>query len=99
MAVYSVYNYGSKSYDYYDDGQPAPTHAGPPPIAPMGGIGETPESAAWRLPLGARKVGSGDLPRGKIASLGGTDTAGDLGKLAVIAGVGYLIWKHWRKPR
>jgi hypothetical protein len=93
---YSVYNYGTKSYDYYDDGKPSPTHAGPPPVAPMGDIGETPEAAAWRVPIGARKVGSGELPQGRIASMGGLPIGGDAVKLGLLAVAAYFAWRHFR---
>lgn len=93
--IYSVYNYGARSYDYYDDGKPSGTHAGAPPIISMGGIGETPEAAAWRVPVGAKKIGSGDLPRGRVASLGG-DPGSDLPRLGIAIGLAYVAWRVFR---
>lgn len=93
---YSIYNYGTKSYDYYDDGKPSSTHAGSPPFVSLGGIGETPEGAAWRLPMGARKVGSGEFPQGRIASLGGLESGADVVKLGALALAAYFAWRHFR---
>lgn len=94
---FSVYNYGTKSYDYYDDGQPSSTHAGPPPIATLGdAVGESPEGAAWRVPLGAKKVGSGELPQGRVASLGGFVSDSGALRLGVIALAAYFAWRHFR---
>ncbi len=94
---FSVYNYGSKSYDYYDDGKPSSTHAGAPPYTQLAGtIGKTPEGAAWRLPVGAKKVGSGELPRGRIASLGGISSGSDVVKYGVLAVAAYFAWRHLR---
>ncbi len=98
MAVYSTYDYGTKLYTYWDDGKPAPTHAGAPKIMSLGGIGVAPEQAAWRLPPCARKVGAGDLPKGKIAStgaLGGVLPSSPVG-IAVLAVGAYFAWKHLR---
>lgn len=97
--IWSVYKYGSKSYDYYDDGKPSTTHAGAPPIAGALGdsIGIAPEAAAWRLPIGAKKIGSGTMPRGRIAALGGLSRIGmgdvDVGRIGVVAVAAYLIWR------
>lgn len=95
MAVYSVYRYGTKSYDYYDDGRPTPTHASSPSKISLGGIGESPEQAAWRLPPGAKKIGSGEMPRGRIASLGGLSS----GDPVTLAGLGVLAYFAWRAFR
>ncbi len=99
--TFSVWNYGRKSYDYYDDGRPnATTHAGAPPISGTFGdaIGDPPEACAWRLPIGARKVGSGDLPQGRIATAGGLSAMGDAGvaRVGVIAVAAYLAWRFLR---
>ncbi len=95
MAVYSVYNYGRKSYDYYDDGKATPTHASSPKMFSLGGIGEAPDAAAWRLPLGAKKIGSGEMPRGRIASMGAF-SSGDGVKLAGLGLAAYLAWRYLR---
>ena len=97
MAIYSVYRYGTKSYDYYDDGKPAPTHASSPKSFSLGGIGESPDAAAWKLPIGAKKIGSGEMPRGRIASSGlGSFSGGDGVKLAGLGLAAYLAWRYLR---
>lgn len=95
---FSVYDYANRRYDVYDDGKPGPTHAPAPPVASLGGIGATPEGAAWRLPVGARKVGTSEMPVGRVASLGG-DPAGaemDLSRVAIGVGIAYLAWRVFR---
>lgn len=91
---FSTYDYGTKLYTYWDDGKASPTHATAPSVLPMGGVGDTPEGAAWRLPVGARKVGSGPMPQGRIASLG--DPGSQLPRLVIYAGLGFLAWKVLR---
>ena len=91
MARYSVYNYSSRLYDYYQDNATTETHAGAPPVIALSGVGETPEGAAWRVPADARKVGSGPLPMGRIASMG--DLGTDLPRLGIMVGLAYLAWK------
>lgn len=99
--VFSVYNYATRQYDYYRGGKPTGTHAGSPPISwGRHALGATPEQASWRVPAGAVKIGSGELPQGRIATqramglgdveLGGTSTWLLLGAL------GFLAWKVLR---
>ncbi len=93
---YSVYDYTRRVYDYYDASGPGGTHAGSPPVVrPMGGVGVGPDSASWRLPMGARKVGSGEMPQGRIASLSGADLA-DVPHLLTYAVAAYLAWRLFR---
>jgi hypothetical protein len=100
---YSVYDHGSRLYTYYQDGRTEGTHAGAPSVLASGKIGVPPDAGAWRLPLGAKKVGTGELPRGRIASRGGGPLAAvDLGSpqnMVVAIGVGYLAYLAWRKWR
>lgn len=98
--IYSVYNYDARAYDYYEGSGPRGTHAGTPKIPPpKSQLGASPDQAAWVLPRDARKVGSGDLPRGSIAAFAGADPTTDgpgvvqLGMYAVIA---YVIWRALR---
>jgi hypothetical protein len=96
---YSVYDYTRHEYDYYEGDGPGGTHAGAPPKPrAVGEIGAAPESSAWKLPAGARKVGSGDMPMGRIASLGGAD--GDLFsdpmRLATYVAIAYVAWRALR---
>jgi hypothetical protein len=98
--IYSVYNHDRKVFDYYEGMGPGGTHAGAPP-SPLfgGGIGVAPEVAAWKVPPGARKVGSGELPRGRVASFG---TVGGLGDIldstspVLLLVAGYLAWRYLR---
>lgn len=96
--IYSVFKYGPALYDYYEAAGSSATHAGAPPAPMRGTIGAVPEAATWRLPMGARKIGSGPLPRGRIASTG-SPALGDLGELAGIGiwiGLGYVAWRTFR---
>lgn len=104
--IYSVYDYHSGKYDYYE---------GPMGTIPATGryrapssrvkFGASPESFAARLPSGARKVGSGESPRGIIAhhksALEGLKdvlpTAPQMGWLAVGVLVGVYVAKRSRR--
>lgn len=94
---YSVYDYTRRAYDYYEAPGPGGTHAGSPALArTVGGVGSAPESASWSLPLGARKVGSGERPIGKIASMSGADLSADPIRLGIYAILIYLGWRTLR---
>jgi hypothetical protein len=62
---YSVYDYRKGTYDYYDGmgDAPATGRFRSPVGAPI-----TPESIAARVPPGATRAGSGDVPLGTIAT-------------------------------
>lgn len=92
--IYSVWNIGAQRYDYFEAPAKSATHAGPPPVKSSSSLGATPDQAAWRLPAGAKHVGSGELARGRIASLGGSDGGGfDLKQSFVYGVIGYLLYK------
>ncbi len=95
---YSVYDYTRHEYDYYEGPGPGGTHAGAPTKPrSVGEIGASPESTAWKLPAGARKVGSGEMPIGRIASLDGAEELfSDPMRLAVYAAVAYVAWRVLR---
>lgn len=99
MSLFSVYNYNTKVYDYYEGRGPGGTHAGTPPVSGGHALGATPEQAAWRVPPGAVKIGSGPLPRGRIATRGGVAALsgmGDGARWGVLA-VGLLAaWRFLR---
>jgi len=96
MARYSVYDYTRRAYDYYEAPGPGGTHAGSPPVVrSLAGAGASPESASWKLPLGARKVGTGEMPQGKIASLSGADGL-DSTHLIAYAVAAYVAWRMFR---
>lgn len=96
---YSVYNYDRRQYDYYEAPGPGGTHAGSPPrrTDPAGRVatremGASPETATWRLPDGAIKIGSGEMPEGRIASLGSVDL-GSTGSVLAVLAVAVIAWK------
>jgi len=94
---YSVYDYTRRAYDYYEAPGPGGTHAGSPPLArTLNENGSAPEQASWKLPLGARKIGSGERPQGKIASMSGADLASDPLRLGIYAILVYLGWRALR---
>lgn len=94
---YSVYDHTRHAYDYYEAPGPGGTHAGSPP-APrsVGDIGAPPNRASWRLPAGARKVGAGYLPQGRIASLDGADALSSPTTLIAYAAIAYVAWRMIR---
>lgn len=96
---YSVWNHGTRRYDYYEAPGDTGTHAGAPPRVRTNDLGAAPEQAAWPLPVASVKVGSGANPQGRIASLGASD-AGlfkiNLPRSVMYAALGYLIWKVTR---
>lgn len=101
MTMFSVWNYDRQLYDYYQGGTRTGTHAGAPPATPLRHkIGATPEGASWSLPIGAKKIGSGALPKGRIArsgiALGVVDMTLDAPKAAALAVIAYIAWRHLR---
>lgn len=97
MSRYSVYDYTNRRYDYYEAPDAGGTHAGSPPVVrTRGGVGTSPDQAAWRLPVGAKRVGSGEFPQGKIASdLGALDLA-QPAPLLVYGALAYVAWRFLR---
>lgn len=103
--LYSVWNTGTKRYDYYQSPQaPASTHVGaPPPAFFPNALGATVEQAAWALPVGCTKIGAGELARGRVCKPtgGGLLGLGDLDGLTsspIALGalaLGAYLW--WRK--
>jgi hypothetical protein len=97
VITYSVWNPATRSYDYWQAHGKAATHApNPPVITGSTELGATPDEAAWRLPLGARRVGSGELPRGRIATIGGTDDAPTAPSYLIWAVLGLVAWRVLR---
>lgn len=102
--IYSVYNYQTKLYDYYEHAIPGTAHAPKPPSATpiKAGMGAVPDRAAWPLPSGARHVGRGQLPKGRIATQGAIRGMGfgdfdSATNLLAIGGLAYLGWKFFKK--
>ncbi len=101
---YSVYDHRTRTYDYYEDGRTSGTHAGTPPVRSRTPLIDTmvatPEQAAWLLPMGARKVGAGELPIGRIATAASVGGLGDLTddpvRLGLVAVLAYVAWRNFR---
>lgn len=101
--LYSVFNYRTGLYDYFQPSGPVDLPASGTMRTPRG---RTPESLAVRLPEDAVKVGDGELPRGVIATL--SDDPASLGEVSkphftawvsMAAAVGslYLMWRMERR--
>jgi len=102
--IYSVWNQAARLYDHYEDGAPderanaaAPRHLGRADT-----LGFTPDEAAWPLPFGARKIGSGPTAVGRVArrrgagavpALSGFEVPMPLVALAAIWGLTYFVWR------
>jgi hypothetical protein len=103
VTTYSVYKPDTRSYDYYQSDAPGNgTHAGSPPVRlGRSPLGATPDQAAWRVPPDARKVGSGAMPMGRIATMGSAGALGDVDISSpwtwIVGGViAYFAWKGLR---
>lgn len=97
--IYSVYNYTTRTYDYYEGSGPKGAHAGKPPLTLVrSALGATPEQAAWKVPADAKKVGEGQMPKGRVATLGGLSgmTEDSVSSLLVVGALGYLAWRILR---
>lgn len=99
--IYSVWNQAARQYDYYETNTvqkgantPAPSHIRAKPL------GATIDQAAWPLPAGARKVGSGEFAKGRIGSRG--SSALSLGAFTMdqntfaMVGLGLAAFLLWR---
>jgi len=101
--IYSVWNKDSNLYDYYEGQGALGSGVFAPSLPRRSGhkLGLTPEEAARKLPRAARKLGSGPVAQGLVASkealgfFGDTDT---LIRLAVFGLVGYLVWTRVLSP-
>lgn len=92
---FSVYDPDRKVYVYYEGPGPKGTHAGSPKIRAKFALGSTPEGAAWKLPSSAVKIGEGEMPIGRIASVAQSIPLGDadLPSLGAYALIAYLAWR------
>ena len=90
---YSVWNPATRSYDYYEAQGDASIHAGAPPRAASSALGATPEQAAWPLPEDARRVGSGEMPQGRIASRDGGGFELDIPQALFWGAFGYFVYR------
>jgi hypothetical protein len=91
---YSVWNNGTRRYDYYSTTERGSIHADSPDAGGTNQLGATPEQAAWPLPADARPAGSGEMPKGRIASKGASRgfriNFAESFKYGI---VGYLLWR------
>jgi len=100
--IYSVYDCDTKVYTYYEGSGPKGTHAGAPPVSPLRSkYGATVEQSSWKLPANAKRIGQGDLPRGRIATAGLGFSLGDVPSMeptsiAILGGIAYLAWRYFR---
>lgn len=96
--IYSVWSYPLRAYEYYEAGFDGRIHSGTPPKARGAeAMGATPEQAAWKLPAGARKVGQGPVPKGKIASMGDAPGAESSWDWKVFAGIAAIVYFATRR--
>lgn len=99
--IYSVWRQSTGDFAYFDDGQPqARLNVDKPSHLRDRALGSTIEQAAWPLPAGARPIGSGPVPVGLVASVGGLGLGGiSLGhisptaKAALLVVAGLVAWK------
>lgn len=101
--TYSVWRPELGLYDYYETSPSLKDTTPPKPSLSRSPFGLAPEEAAWKLPLGAKKVGSGKRAKGMIARNGGLAGLGDLlpdfGSLniLVLAVGGFFLWRAFKK--
>lgn len=102
--IYSIWNQGQGVYDYYSAGGPQETANAPKPShLKQSKLGLTPAQASWPLPVGAKKIGSGEFARGRVASsssraLGsfGIDDLFDY-RVLLIGAAAYLWWRRSKR--
>jgi hypothetical protein len=98
--IYSVWDAGSRSYDYYQTAAAPPTAPPEPTHLRKEALGLAPEDAAWPLPGDARWIGRGKEAKGKIAaqrSVLGDLASGKAPGVLIGLGVAALVLWRWRK--
>ncbi len=92
METFSVWNLGTRKYDYYVTGAYKGTHVTQPENHALLGskLGLTPDEHAASLPARATTKGSGDVAIGQVASFG---EKGGLRQLAIYAVFAYIAWR------
>ena len=98
--IYSVWNQGARAYDYYESPELQKTLNTPiPSHIPSKDMGATVAQAAWPLPASARKVGSGEFAKGRVASRSASSPLGAISMDANTIGIlglglaAFLLWK------
>lgn len=95
-ATFSVWNYGTRQYDYFQAGEHDGTHitAGAP--APMLGtasvLGLTPEQFVWPLPKFAVRSGSGTVAVGQVASTQESRKP-SIRSWIIYGAIAYAVWR------
>lgn len=94
MRTFSTWNYGTRSFDYYQSGAYPGTHVTTAPTRLLKGsqIGLTPEEFAARLPSDAKPIGSGPVAVGEVAS---TESMG-VPTWLLYGVVAFLVWRYIR---
>lgn len=105
--IYSKWRPDTGQYDYYE----APERRGlgddlPTPRLPLGtSVGVASNTVGRKVPLAARRAGSGELPRGSIAPTSRAGLAGVTGMLDVMPlwmwvatgiTVGWVLARKWK---
>lgn len=98
--IYSVWDQPLGAFRYFDDGVPqAHLNVEKPTHLRERALGSTIDQAAWPLPAGAREVGRGVVPVGRVASMSGQALGDDLDdsaattKAVMLAIAGIVAWK------
>jgi hypothetical protein len=101
--MYSVWDHAARTYHYYETPDRSAATSAPKPahLRSVAKLGLAPEQAAWPLPSGAKLVGRGKYPKGMIASrhsgLGIIPIDLTPVNMIILGGLGWLLYKHWRK--
>jgi hypothetical protein len=102
--IYSVWDAGSRSYDYFQTAAATPTAPPEPTHLRSKALGLAPEDAAWPLPADAQWIGRGAQAKGKVASRRSGGALGDFASGNALPMVGlalaaYLLWRSQRRRR
>ncbi len=109
--IYSVWNQAALAFDYFESPAQTKEASAPRPkhLRSCSTVGTHPEAAAWPLPSDARRVGSGPIPKGFVASRSSRSSGlGALGllpfdltgpNLVVLGVVAFLAYQHWWKDK
>ena len=89
--LYSVWNWDSKNYDYYQTSGPEVHAPASRSIHSASQLGATPDEAAVDLPDDAAKIGNGEEPKGQIASKEGSSISPTWGIALLVVGAAILM--------
>lgn len=90
---YSVWNFGTASYDYYEDARVSTGQNAPKPGHLVNRtLGSTIDQASWPLPSDAKRIGSGTVAIGRVATRkGAADALGETMLSSPLAKAGALL--------